>query len=661
MIKSKKNIKKYFSKKGRNINKRNTKLNKKIYNKINRQSIKRINRKLKKRKSNVKKTRKIKNKIYRFKTLKGGSGSLLPQKKNNGELLKEALEGSHFDLKKKSFFGISDKYIKYGNRLSKPLEANINNRPCEYITGEGDKEIAKKRLKLMAENTFPVIHKRLKDLIVNCVKIKKFSPASTLEKQLKRILKKRPLSFIQTNDSTILRNDNPPKFTPRPSQFDYENMNKLSSKIKLRKYQSYREMPLSSLFAVTTPTYFINDGNRNNMGRAGHKGSYIDKGYLIAQVGSRFEIPNKMEWKHMVITPKQNTRENGYGSGVFMDKKNPEYEIIQEFKKFYNCKLPTYEEVTKEYEEVTKDRINFPEIPEIGYFNLKVYTERCKILAETFLFEAQRIGEFEGENIYCYIVGCGLGVWMPSNCTVELKDKLKEIYINQFIKCINDYEDKLNKIKNLYFGWIKNQAETNSINGTETRTNLNVTIEYGEISPGGNPNKLNYIVESGLKKQLILVSQYAWDSNSYPGNEYYAGKFYFAASGDPAAACSSGISFLANPDINKELNENKTLIIDPKNPENNTTSISPSTEIGKSVFSVTFMELFFDSDFKSWANQIKKKYDEKNESEKCKEKAKQIMTEIKKYILQILQLILLRIFNMEKKLYIINICQFIKR
>jgi hypothetical protein len=46
----------------------------------------------------------------------------------------------------------------------------------------------------------------------------------------------------------------------------------------------------------------------------------------------------------------------------------------------------------------------------------------------------------------------------------------------------------------------------------------------------------------------LLITSYAWDSNSFPGNEIYAGSL--AGSGDPAANCCCTIFELHNPYIN---------------------------------------------------------------------------------------------------------------
>merc|ERR1712216_403982 len=67
-----------------------------------------------------------------------------------------------------------------------------------------------------------------------------------------------------------------------------------------------------------------------------------------------------------------------------------------------------------------------------------------------------------------------------------------------------------------------------------------VTLHF---SPRTMSEKLN-----GEHTGKLLCATYAWDGNSFPGNEYWIGKLRTSA--DPAAACSSTIVDLQNPDVN---------------------------------------------------------------------------------------------------------------
>ena len=61
-------------------------------------------------------------------------------------------------------------------------------------------------------------------------------------------------------------------------------------------------------------------------------------------------------------------------------------------------------------------------------------------------------------------------------------------------------------------------------------------------------------VDAKLQSSIaLLVSMFAWDSNSYVGNEFWRGHKHLDSSGDPVAVCCSDIGITMNPDFNKYL------------------------------------------------------------------------------------------------------------
>jgi len=186
-----------------------------------------------------------------------------------------------------------------------------------------------------------------------------------------------------------------------------------------------------------------------------------------------------------------------------------------------------------------------------AYFNADVYKKRIRLALEPFFKHLNAVGEQRGQDVHVVVVGLGLGVW-----------KIREDQNQIFLDVLNAVllETRLPRISDVvlaHFGdFLRGlKRELVSDNGNKIR------ILYEDHS----------IADKLEDPKKLLAGCYAWDGNSFPGNEYWQGSqlsfspkridFCFqclllgalADSSDPAAACCSCIAELQNPLINPVL------------------------------------------------------------------------------------------------------------
>lgn len=128
---------------------------------------------------------------------------------------------------------------------------------------------------------------------------------------------------------------------------------------------------IAALLGVSVRTHFINNGARENGGKLDKTGTYVKDGVYVGLVGARFERPNLMEWKHMIITKEQNTVENGYG-------KKGSNELLNIWASFYKIEFfPTWAEANDEVS--LRDFRNYKALQNDRYLNKHVYKERVRV------------------------------------------------------------------------------------------------------------------------------------------------------------------------------------------------------------------------------------------------------------------------------------------
>lgn len=216
--------------------------------------------------------------------------------------------------------------------------------------------------------------------------------------------------------------------------------------------------------------------------------------------------------------------------------------------------FPLYADAKKQFEAERASAHPNPRYVELRrwpagrYLDLHLFKRRAEVIAEIFLAEAKHQAKKRGMKAYCHTIGLGLGVW-------SVHAAQKKVVVDAYATAMRKM--RLPDVADLNFTWFKGCKQCGGIaNGEvlEVPENGNaVTVHFNKREPADE------LPAADAGK--LLVAQYAWDGNSFRGNEYWIGML--SASGDPAAACCSTIGELCNPDVNPAIFGANAHIVNP--------------------------------------------------------------------------------------------------
>ncbi|CAO2648122.1 Nn.00g090440.m01.CDS01 [Neocucurbitaria sp. VM-36] len=349
-----------------------------------------------------------------------------------------------------------------------------------------------------AESTRIVIHSKFPKLVEDFLTYKRtygskyekelYTADFTWKDEVSRLITKRPLTFMGSSDFTMLRDGTTLNDGTDEWFKNGTAVQHKNSYLTLAEYLSYDEIMLSSLIGVSGHSYFVNDGNRYNRGIAGKPGRFQDRGVIMGLVGARFEVGEMMD--SVYILP---------GSSKYQDAR-----LKDIFYSFFGA--------------AKNDSTDFDK---------NMYMARMRITVDMLLLEANDRAKEANQKAYTYVVGLGLGVW-------EYHSDQPSFYIDTFTLALNSLS--LPHVSTIEFAWI-NVDPACIQRVTSAAQKQGIKVIFSKRNPAEK-----------LDTDELLVLSYAWDGNSFPGNEYWVGSL--AGSGDPAAACMSTIPELHNPLVN---------------------------------------------------------------------------------------------------------------
>lgn len=358
--------------------------------------------------------------------------------------------------------------------------------------------------------SYPLIHEDLLPVMQEFLQSKQVE-GSAVEKKLyagmdlvtfvDRLFTKRPLAFLGSSDTHLLRNASKQQ---SDHAFDRVGTDQEAAPYVLADYMSYDEMMFAAMCGVSSPTTFRNAGGRMNQGAVTADGTFQERGVYVGLVGARFERFGLMESVFMEVNHQINNSQANH----------PAWKALAQFYNF-----------TDGVVDWNTSLIN-------GTLDTERYKKRIKLSYELFFLDAENRGRAAGNKTYCHLVGLGTGVWAKNQIVQErvIWDVVHDI--------LN--ENNFQHIGTVDFSWF----DTLKNSGMPTNNTLSNGIQV-LLSRRDPAAPL-----TGEYADQLLVAMYAWDGNAFIGNEYWQGSL--TASGDPAAVACSNIGLTQNPLINTE-------------------------------------------------------------------------------------------------------------
>ncbi|TPX69648.1 hypothetical protein SpCBS45565_g02328 [Spizellomyces sp. 'palustris'] len=395
-------------------------------------------------------------------------------------------------------------------RLSNPLLRTILSKH-PHLTAEAQTHPTSARI---------LVHPSLPAFLTAFLQVKKhhgtrteqsvYSDITTWQDLVKRLLTCRPLCFYGASDETLLRD----MTSPRGSEWIRVGTES-QGLIHMKDYLTYEEMGVAALLGISAPVFFVNTGGRYNRGKWSEEGTFESNGIYTALVGARYEVPGKMEWRHTLAYQGQEP-------------------LIHPWTMLYDVH-PLQEDLA------CLDPTLYAPISESVALHIPSYIRRIRIPLDNLLLDANDRARARNKRAYVHVVGLGLGVW-------QICQSQPRWFVQAAAEAIEAY--RLPHVGVLNFSWFpENIIECGGVkSGQQFRTDKgnDIRIEFSKRDPA---QKLET-----RDQDMLLVASFAWDANSYVGNEYWMGML--TASGDPAAAACSTIGEVMNPDINPFLLDN---------------------------------------------------------------------------------------------------------